>query len=80
MPSMQVFQPTPGTPQPYTAVDPSQPTQGEILNYTNTKEGEVRFLREPQQLVSTPCATWGQAGVVIMPAVMVVVCANQMVV
>lgn len=52
--------------------------RGEILNYTNTKKGEVCFFREPQQLVSTPGATRGQAGVVIMPVVMVVICANQM--
>lgn len=44
----------------------------------NTKKGEVRFLWEPQQLVSTPGATWGQAWVVIVPVVMVIVGADQM--
>lgn len=53
------------------------PLQGRSLNYKNTKKGEVGFLREPQQLMSTPGAAWGQAWVIIMPVVIVIIRADQ---
>lgn len=65
-------------PQPVQLWTPYSPIQGEILNYKNTEKGEVGFLWEPQQLVSIPGAAWGQARVIIMPVVMVIVRADQM--
>lgn len=56
---------------------PYTPVQEETLNIPNTQKGEVGFLWEPQQLVSTPGAAWGQARVIIVPVVMVVVRADQ---
>ena len=44
----------------------------------STEKGEVRSLREPQQLVPVPGAPRGQRRVVTMPVVMVVVRADQM--
>lgn len=43
-----------------------------------SEKGEVGFLWEPQQPVSIPGAAWGQARVIIMPVVMVIVRADQM--
>lgn len=56
---------------------PYTPVQEETLNYQNTQKGEVGFLWEPQQLVSTPGAAWGQARVITVPVVMVVIRADE---
>lgn len=61
----------------WAGADPLQPNTGEIPNYTNTQKREVVFLWKPQQLMSIPGAVRGQARVVIVPVVMVVVCADQ---
>lgn len=56
---------------------PYSPVQGETLDYKNTQKGEVSFLWEPLQLMSTPGAARGQAWVIIMPVVVVVVRADE---
>ena len=67
-----------GTPQPYAVMNPLEPNKGVISNYKITEKGEVSFLWDPQQLMSIPRAELGQAGVIVMPVVMVVVRADQM--
>lgn len=45
-----------------------------------SEKGEVRFLWEPQQLMSIPSAEPGQVRVIVMPVVMVIIRADQVVV
>lgn len=47
------------------------------MKYESTKKGKVSLLWQPQQLLPTPGAEGRQAWVIIMPVVMVVICADQ---
>lgn len=56
---------------------PDSPRQGEIQNYKHTQKGEVGFLWKPLQLMFVPDTAQGQARVITMPVVVIIVCADQ---